>query len=98
MKDSNDDILEQLIAIKKRMSAVQLIISNIELFPNLCFIKFPLRDGDYWENVGVGKKKSGSVPYIDLPTDLGIKEAVVAILTKEYDQLKAKLESFKISK
>jgi len=80
------------------MAAVQLIISNVEFYPNLCLIKFPLRDGDYWENVGVGKKKSGSVPYIDLPTDLGLKESVIATLTNEYDQLRAKLESFKISK
>lgn len=99
MKNNNIDLFELLKRNERRRQTISNLLENIKNdYPILCFSARPLRDGDYWESIDQKRTKTGYLPMIDLPTDLGLKKAVVSMLEAEQERLIQEFESYKITK
>jgi hypothetical protein len=86
-----ENLFEKITEIKKKESDFATLIKEIEKHPHLCFCAAPV----FHEN---GRMRTGTIARLDLPTDLGINEAVMAILEKERLRYEKEFLSYKINK
>lgn len=75
------------------------LLKATERYPHLCFSEKKLRDVPYIEGiVNDSKRNIGRINIIDLPENLGIKEAVINIIKEEYQRLQKEFDSYSIKK
>lgn len=99
MENGNINLFELLKANERRREVLSELLNRANTdMPTLCFATRPLREGDYWETIDQKRSRTGYVPMIDVPTDLGLKEAVIALLQAEYDRLMNEFNSYTINK
>jgi len=99
MNNDNIDLFELLKANERRRATIVELLNRIKTdMPTLCFAARPLREGDYWETIDQKRTRTGYVPMIDLPLDLGLKEDVLSRLEAEHERLLQEFNSYTIKK